>query len=153
MTSKAVTSKVRSQEGFTLIEACVATLILIVGIVGISNLSVVAIMDNSAAHRATTAAFLAAQKLEELKATPYEALTDSSSDALETDETGFNEVIQVAGSGSFRVRWMVRTVGSALPPMRQIVAAAEALGANGRRTRAEFTTFRTCSYGTAAGCP
>ncbi len=130
-----------------------ATLVLSFGIIAIANLSVVAVTDNGLASRTTAAAFLASQKLEELRATPYETLTDSNADSLDNAQTGFNQTIVVPGAGSFDVRWRVFTVGAGIPPMRFIAVRAESTGFRGRQSRSEFSTFRTCSAGPTAGCP
>ncbi|MEO8360777.1 MAG: prepilin-type N-terminal cleavage/methylation domain-containing protein [Vicinamibacteria bacterium] len=134
----------RGDAGFTLMEAIIATLILTIGIMGVANLSVVATTDNSNANRTTAAAFLASQKLEELKATPFNVLADSPSSSLEADQPGFTTNIELAGTGSFLVRWSVTTVAGS-PPMKQILVRAESRTLRGRQTRADFQTFRTCT--------
>ena len=145
MTSKKGPHAQRGDAGFTLMEALIATLILTLGILAIVNLSVVATTDNSNASRTTAAAFLASQKLEEIKAAPFSTLADSPSSSLDADQAGFVTTIDLQGTGSFLVRWSVTSVPGA-PPMKQILVRAESRVARGRQTRSNFQTFRTCTY-------
>ena len=132
------------QEGFTLIEAVVATGILIVGLVAISNLMFVAISSNSIANWQTGSAFIASQKLEELRATTFTdpSLNDSAADSLDVDQAGYNEEITVDGLGVFHTRWRVQTVAAVSPNLKFIAVQTEIRGPLSRRTRAEFTTLR-----------
>ena len=130
------------QEGFTLIEAVVATGILIVGLVAISNLMFVAISSNSIANWQTGSTFLAGQKLEELRSTHFDTLLDSAPDSLDVDQAGFNEEVTVNGLGVFHTRWRVQTVTAVSPNLKFIAVQTEIRGPLSRRTRAEFTTLR-----------
>jgi hypothetical protein len=62
------------QSGFTLIEAAVAALILLVAIVFVAQMFVTAMEQNRTARRHTHATAIAQSKLEELNATPLERL-------------------------------------------------------------------------------
>ena len=133
------------QEGFTLIEAVVATGILIVGLVAVSNLMFVAISSNSIANWQTGATFMASQKMEELRATTFDdpTLANSPVDSLDVDQPGFNEDDTVDGLGVFHTRWRVQTVAAVGPNLKFIAVQTELVGPLSRRTRAEFTTLRT----------
>lgn len=145
--NKAMRSRIRrrrspGQDGFTLIEAVMATGILIVGLVAISNLMFVAISSNSVANWTSGAAFLASQKLEELRSTSFPNLVDSLPTSLDTDQAGFNEDVTVDGLGVFHTRWRVQTVAAVSANLRYIAVQTELRGPLSRRTRAEFTTLR-----------
>ena len=133
------------QEGFTLIEAVVATGILIVGLVAVSNLMFVAISSNSIANWQTGATFMASQKMEELRATNFNdpALANSPANSLNVDAPGFFEDDTVDGLGVFHTRWQVQIVAAIGPNLKYIAVQTEIVGPLSRRTRAEFTTLRT----------
>ena len=61
----------RGEQGFTLIEALIAMVILIVGIAAISNLMVVAGSSNAVANHTTAASAIAAQQMELLKSQTF----------------------------------------------------------------------------------
>jgi hypothetical protein len=63
-----------SQAGFSLIEAVIAALILMIGIVFVAQLFVAAIRQNQTSRQATHATAIAQSKLEELNAMPIEQL-------------------------------------------------------------------------------
>jgi type II secretory pathway pseudopilin PulG len=63
-----------SQAGFTLIEAAIASLILLVAIVFVAELFVTAMRQNRMSRQFTHATAIAQSKLEELNATPLEQL-------------------------------------------------------------------------------
>ena len=139
------------QQGFTLIEAVVATGILIVGLVAISNLMFVAISSNSIANWQTGSTFVASQKMEELRSLSFTdpALADSPADTLTCDEEltpacagVFAEDVTVDGLGVFHTRWRIQTVAAVSPNLKFIAVQTEKRGPLARRTRVEFTTLR-----------
>lgn len=132
------------QEGFTLIEAVVATGILIVGLVAISNLMFVAISSNSIANWQTGSTFIASEKLEELRSTSFTdpLLADSPVDSLDVDQPLYNADVTVDGLGVFHTRWRIQTVAAVSPNLKFIAVQTEIRGPLSRRTRAEFTTLR-----------
>jgi Tfp pilus assembly protein PilV len=144
------------QAGFTLVEAIMATAILVTGLAAVSNLMFVAISSNTMANRMTTASFLAAQKVEQLRTQPFDApaMADSpaaapGTDPLAADVALFNENNTVQSVGTFHTRWQIQTIGAFGTSLKFIAVRTEFVGALGRRTRAEFTTFRSC---TLTGC-
>src|ERR671935_1116877 len=72
MNQHSQTVRARSGEaGFTLAEALVAILILVVGLMAVTNLMVVSAASNVAANQGTAAATAATEVLERLKALPF----------------------------------------------------------------------------------
>jgi type II secretory pathway pseudopilin PulG len=140
----------RTEAGFTLVEALVAIVVLVFGLIAITNLMIVAASSNAVANQSTAAATVAAQRLELLKATPYNTLaTGGSPIDNPTPIAGFFRDDDLPGVGRIHTRWEVVDTGD--PLARFIRVRSEGTGVlSGRRSRAEFTTFRTC---TAANCP
>lgn len=137
------------QEGFTLVEALIATMVLSFGLIGISNLMVMSTTTNYTANQSTAATMIAAQQLEALRATPFVNMTISPSDTLETVTTGWNLNTTVQGVGRFVTTWRVQSVST---KTRFIQVRTQSTGFLGRRTRAEFTTYRSCTL-PGSGCP
>jgi type II secretory pathway pseudopilin PulG len=139
-----------SEAGFTLVEALVAIVILVFGLIAVTNLLVVAASSNSVANQATAAATIAAQRLELLKAQPFTSLTTGGD--LDSDVANFNQDDNVPGVGRIHTRWAV--VGIAGDAQVYFVTVrSEGTGVlSVRRSRAEFTTFRSCTN-VALGCP
>lgn len=151
------------EAGFTLVEAIIAILILIVGLMGITNLFVVAASSNGAANKGTATATEASELLERLKDKPFLTLTTGGNldndvgfacDANAQDCTvagNFNATRDVPGVGVIHSRWRIVRPGAGGPDTLFIEVRSEAVGPLGSAmTRAEFTTWRTC---TTAGCP
>ena len=157
MTTMHTLSYKRNREaGFTLAEALVATLVLMFGLASIFNLMIVATTSNSVANRASAAAMVATHELEALRSAPFSTLVDSATtaapngDTLTTQTAGFFRVTNVEGVGEFESRWLVQTLTN--PNLRFIQVRTEPGGFRGRAARAEFTTIRACTSGTASGC-
>ena len=151
-----------SEQGFTLIEALIAIVILIFGVAAVSNLLIVAGSSNTVANHSTAAAQVASQQMEALKATRYDLLVTGGNvdtDTGVTGECGATPVINTfncntkgtggggdfIGVGTMHVRWQVAApvvVGST--SVRFITVAAESRApALARRSRVVLTTFRT----------
>ncbi len=140
-------SRFGGQAGFTLIEAVIATGILITGLVAVSNLMFVAISSNSIANWTTGATFLASQKLEELRSTNYPALANSPANSLNVDQLGFFQDDVIDGLGAFHTRWSVLTLVGISPNLKYLAVQTEMSSPTlrFRRTRTEFTTLRACT--------
>ena len=149
-----------SESGFTLIEALVAMVVLAVGIISVANLMLVAATSNGVGNQMSAAATVASQEIERLTAIPYNQLAVGGD--LNADAGGFFNDTDVPGVGIVHTRWVVagfqnqtrlitvRSEGSgALGAARDAVTGAF-LGAP--RTRAEFTTIRSCTN-IPIGCP
>jgi hypothetical protein len=166
-----------SESGFTLVEALIAILVLVVGIVGIANLFVVASTSNAVGNHSTAATGQATETLERLKAIPFLTLTTAmgaattvgdlgvdlgpSANCVETPLTppaaycvvagNYNLARDVPGVGRIKTRWQIVRPGAGGPDTLFIVVRSQSTGGlTGIRSRSEFTTFRTC---TVAGCP
>jgi prepilin-type N-terminal cleavage/methylation domain-containing protein len=154
----------KGQQGFTLIEAMVAMVILIFGVAAVANLMVVAGTSNTVANHTTAAASAATQQMELLKSTTYTALVtggdiSGTSAILGAGDCGTVAVNafrcatrmsgangpDYAGVGTIYVRWQVGpavAVGSTTT--RVIRVAAESMAPAIRpRSRVLLTTFRT----------
>ena len=139
-----------SEAGFTLVEALVAIVILVFGLIAVTNLMLVAASSNSVANQATGAATVAAQRLELLKAQPFTSLAVGGD--LDSDITNFNQNDDIPGVGRIHTRWSVVSI-SGDAQVYFVAVRSEGTGAlSGRRSRAEFTTFRSCTN-ISLGCP
>jgi hypothetical protein len=137
-----------AEAGFTLVEALVAIIVLAVGLIAIANLMVVAGTSNSVANAATASATMASRQLELLTALPYDQLVAGGD--LDADNVGYFSVDELPGVGMIRTRW---TVIAPENQTRFITVRSEALGGlTGRRSRSEFTIFRSCTA-VPTGCP
>jgi Tfp pilus assembly protein PilV len=129
------------EAGFTLIEALIAMIVLVFGLIAVGNLLVVATSSNRVAGTATAAANVAQQQIETLRNTPYLTLV-AQVGATQT------AVQSVAGMGNVNVSWDVQQIE---PELLFIRLRAESDSPLARaRSRAEYTMFRAC---TNIGCP
>jgi hypothetical protein len=60
-----------SSHGFSLVEALIATMVMVAGIVGLAALYDVAVRTNAAARTATVASMLAVDRMEQLRSVPF----------------------------------------------------------------------------------
>jgi Tfp pilus assembly protein PilV len=133
-----------TQAGFTLMEALIAMMILTFGLIAITNLMVVAASSNSVANQATAAATVASQQLERLKAQSFNTLAAGGDVA--TDVNLYNQDDDLPGVGRIHTRWQITGTGD--PAVLFIRVRSEGTGLlSVGRSRAEFTTFRTCTSG------
>lgn len=157
-------TKVRPAEaGFTLIEAMISVVVLVVGVVGVSNLMLVSASANKLAHAGTGAAAQATEVMERLKAIPFNSLTAGGSltsdagSALDCNDNSqdcavggnFNARRDIPGVGRIRTRWRIVSIDSQTMFLTVRAQADTLLAA---QTRAEYTTFRSCTA-TSQGCP
>lgn len=163
----------RGEEGFTLVEALVAIVVLVFGLIAITNLLVVAAASNTVGNHSTATAAAASEVLERLKSRNFTDLTaggnaeDTADDTVNggrCDETtppataadecvrpdNFNMVRGIPGVGTIETVWEIRQIDTQTLFIRVRSESASALA--GRRSRAEFTTFRSCTS-VAIGCP
>lgn len=141
-----------TEAGFTILEAIIATMILIFGLAAIFNLMIVAVSQNSLANRASGATTMASHQMELLRSTPFASLTDSPAgvDTLAAQTPGFFRIDNVQGVATFESRWSVQTLTD--PNLKYLRVRTEPQGFLGRGARSELTTVRSCTLGTAAGC-
>lgn len=147
-----------SEAGFTLAEALVAILVLVVGLMGVTNLMVISGASNVAANQGTAAASAASETLESLKSQPFTSAAMAPGGDVNADLAGYFRDVDLPGVGRIRARWEIVAVDA---QTRFIRVRAQALGASGTsndsllggaRSRSEFTTFRSCTA-TTSGCP
>jgi type II secretory pathway pseudopilin PulG len=149
-----------SQAGFTLVEALIAIVVLIFGLVAIANLFVVATSSNSNANASTAAAAQATEVLERLKAIPFNNLQGGVPPGVLpgcTEPVVPDGVTNCVVPGNFNMRRVVPGVGpiettwtltDPLSPQDNCFITVTSEGAAQpfrARTRAQFTTFRTCT--------
>lgn len=151
------------EQGFTLIEALIAIVILIFGLAAVANLMVVAGSSNTVANHSTAAAAVATQQIEMLKAARFDALPTGGDIDADQGATGvcgvtpvlatFNCDTQVSGTanpdfvgvGTLHVRWQISApipVGSIATRFVQVAAESRS-PLIARRSRVVLTTFRT----------
>jgi type II secretory pathway pseudopilin PulG len=151
------------EAGFTLIEALVAIVILIFGLMAVSNLFLVATTSTSVANQSTAATTAASEVLEVLRVTQWTNLVpggDLDNDAgvataCDVFAAGayFCDV-DTPGVGRVHVRWLITAPPGSLRTLI-IQVQAEGTGAmSGARSRSLYTMFRTCTDTAApANCP
>ena len=166
-----------AENGFTLIEALIAIVVLVVGIVAIVNLFVVASTSNAVANHSTAASGQGTETMERLKSIPFLDLTGGmggpisgnlSADAgsllncVEPDPQpatpvncvipgNYNLARDIPGVGRIKTRWQIVRPGAGGPDTIFITVRSESTAKlAGVRSRSEYTTFRTC---TVSGCP
>lgn len=161
------------EAGFTLVEALMAIFILIFGLMAVTNLFLVAGTSNQTANHATAAVTQATETLEALKAIPFKQLTaggnldlpynDASVCAPDCENSPdlcpsfcvvpgkFSYDRSIPGVGRIHTTWVVRNPSSGGTDSLFIVVRAQSNApvVGGIRSRAEFSTFRTC---TSQGC-
>lgn len=153
-----------AEAGFTLVEALVAVVVLVFGLMAVTNLMLVAASSNSVANQGTAAVNSASRAMDLLKATTFTDMLagggidpfDASDGGLEcTDPTlAFDDWHcndTVPGVGVVHTHWYVTTTADAR--LLHVRVRSEGTGAlSGARSRAEFTTFRACTNA-ENGCP
>jgi hypothetical protein len=139
--------------GFSLIEALCAASIAAVAIGSFAHVASLAVRSNQQARSATTAAYLAASKLDELIAMPWDAVVVGGPVALDADVQGFSDVIdgsgappgegrRTPGSGWYTRRWSVERFESATDLLAIRVAVSPAGGWNAANQARLFTLRR-----------
>jgi prepilin-type N-terminal cleavage/methylation domain-containing protein len=128
--------------GFTLVEVLVAIVVLVFGLIAVTNLLLVGASNNTAANLGTASTAAAGQQMELLKATAF-------SDLIGMAATGSQQV-NMPGTGAIQVSWTLERLN---PQLMFITVQAEGSGPMvAARSRAILTTFRACTAETA-GCP
>lgn len=135
------------ESGFTLVEVLVAIVVLVFGLMAITNLMLVAGSSNTVANHMTAATGSASRTMEELKATPWGQLAIGGTVTDDTQCPAFCRDDRIPGVGIIHTRWEVVQVPPPGPGgLRFIRVRSEGTGALTRaRSRAEFTAFRSCT--------
>ena len=149
-TSQSIHEPRRAEAGFTLIEVLISIVVLVFGLIAVTNLFLVAGSSNTVANQATAAADVAAQVLENLKAQPWTSTQLAAGGSLTTPTTGYTRSDQIPGVGTISSNWTITDVDLRTKFIR---VRSEGTGVLARaRSRAEFTTYRTCTTPNL-GCP
>jgi len=155
-----------AEAGFTLVEALVAVVVLIFGLMAVTNLMLVAASSNSVANQGTAAVTSATRAMDLIKATShFDLRTTPGGMAFDIADVGkvctdptlvFSEWHchdNVPGVGVILTYWWITNTPD--PRLLYVRVQSEGMGAMaGARSRAEFTTFRACTNSTTTGgCP
>src|SRR5262249_28952551 len=150
----------RTEAGFTLVEALSAIVILAFGLMAITNLLLVAASSNTVANQSSAATAVASQGMDILTATPWTTPVpggDINNDVgARVPCSGiipagpYNCDSDISGVGLVHSRWAITATADIR--MLFIQVRSEGTGALARaRSRAEFTSFRSCTG--PAPCP
>lgn len=156
------------EAGFTLVEALVAIVVLIFGLMAVTNLLLVAASSNTVANQGTAAVAAATQVVDMLKGTTYATLAGLAGGGTAFDAAdGGKDCTDITlvpadwhctsvtpGVGTVHTHWYI--TGNADPRLLYMRVRSEGVGAlAAARSRAEFTTFRACTNSDPAtgGCP
>jgi len=151
--------------GFTLVETLVAIVILVFGLMAVTNLLLVAASSNSVANQGTAAVTSATQVMEMIKSTSFANLPIGGTDFSAADGgkacndttlalSEFHCTDAMPGVGVIHTHW--RITATADQRLHHLRVRSEGTGAlSGARSRAEFTSFRACTNSDPAsgGCP
>ena len=178
MTRSIQTADTRNPErGFTLVEALSAIVILVFGLIAVTNLLLVAASSNTVANQGTAAVTAAQQRLEALRNYNFKTVPPAAPAPPPLLQTGgsvtsdvgvtanpcsvavspatFNCDDDIPGVGRIHTRWAITVVGGTARAL-YIQVRSEGRGALAAgRSRAEFTTLRTCTDSTPifGDCP
>jgi type II secretory pathway pseudopilin PulG len=152
------------ESGFTLVETLVAIVVLVFGLMAVTNLLLVAATSNTVANQASAATASASQVMDLLRSTPWANVNPGGSLTADTTSpspdcrqltspvTAYNCDDFIPGVGTIKTRWQV-TAGTGTVRLRQITVASEGTGAMaGARSRATFTTYRSCTQSANNSC-
>lgn len=145
-----------NESGFTLVEALVAILVLVFGLIAVSNLMLVASTSTSVANQSTAATVVASRIMENLNMTPWTSLPVGGSLTADLPAAGpacdaiapgdFNCDSEFPGVGTVHARWQIGVPAAGAVRTLFIQVQAEGTGAlSGPRSRATFNMFRTCT--------
>jgi Tfp pilus assembly protein PilV len=147
-----------SEAGFTLVEALIAMVILMVGLAAVANMMIMAGTSNTAANLSSGATASATEAMETLKAQPFANLAPGTGFASPFGSPGTGLSVNTAyrysggmsGVGRVDTRWEVSTPAN-LNNVRFVEVRSQMLGRLGSGlSLTRFTTFRTCTE--ATGC-
>ena len=156
-----------AEAGFTIVEALVAIVVLSFGLMAVTNLLLVAASSNTVANQGTAATTSANRVMDMLKATPFNDLLTkvNAGPEFSTTDGGAKDCSDpglaygdwhctenVPGVGAIHTHWWIQSTD--VGPALFIRVRSEGVGAlTARRSRAEFTTLRTCTDQDFGACP
>jgi len=130
-------SVLRAERGFSLLEVLVASTILTVALLSLAQLLALATAANASAGRATYAAVLAAEQLEDFRALTWESLQRQAGESVDyLDRSG--KPLEGAAPAAYRRRRLI----DPLPADPDNVVVIQVI-VNGRGEVARITTVRT----------
>jgi type II secretory pathway pseudopilin PulG len=167
MTERNMSMARSREEGFTLVESLVAIVVLVFGLIAVTNLMLVAASSNTVANQGTAATTSASERMEILRNMQFATLLASSgagsltanvgptgpcspaaAGAVPLPPTTFNCTDDIQGVGTVVTRWRITAVPGT-GRMVFIQVRSEGTGALSQtRSRAEFTTLRSCTDAT-----
>jgi type II secretory pathway pseudopilin PulG len=128
---------IRAERGFSLVEVLLASVILIVALLSLAQLLALATTANADAGRATFAAVLAADKLEELRASTWESVRRQAGESVDfLDHSG--RPVERASAAIYGRRWLIDPLAS--NPDNALVIQVIV---SGRRDEARIAAVRT----------
>jgi Tfp pilus assembly protein PilV len=149
-----------SEAGFTLVEALVAIVVLVFGLMAVTNLMLVAASSNTVANQGTAAVTSATRLMDMIKTTSYAvggAVTlptggnafsaadggkECNDTTLALNEWHCND--SIPGVGVVHTHWWI--TATADPRLLHVRVQSEGTGVlAAARSRADFTTFRACT--------
>jgi type II secretory pathway pseudopilin PulG len=155
------------EAGFTLVETLVAIVVLVFGLMAVTNLLLVAASSNTVANQGTAAVTSASRAMDLIKSTSHLPLRTNpggidwaaddggrSCDEPDLDLAEWHCNDDIPGVGRVHTHWWI--TATADPRLLHVRVRSEGTGAlTGARSRAEFTTFRACTNSDPAsgGCP
>jgi prepilin-type N-terminal cleavage/methylation domain-containing protein len=124
------------EAGFTLVEVLIAIVVLVFGLIAVTNLLLVAASNNAAANLGTAAAVAASQQMEIVKATPFNELVNGTT----------TQTVAMPGTGPIEVTTTIEAGGTAR--YRQVTVEAHGVGPLVEaRSRIVLATIRSCVSG------
>jgi type II secretory pathway pseudopilin PulG len=143
--------RTRAEAGFTIVEVLIAIVVLVFGLIAVTNLFIVAGSSNTVANQATAATDVAAGIVEGFKNQSWNTLTPVTMAAVGSPQRTDN----IVGVGVINSYWSITDVNDVGSTVRVKFIRVRSEGASRLsrgRSRAELTTYRTCTT-PALGCP
>jgi hypothetical protein len=159
-----------AEEGFTLVEALVAIIVLVFGLMAVTNLMLVAASSNSVANQGTAAVTSATRVMDLIKTTSMASAgsitlpiggtafdvadaggaTECGDPSLSLKEWHCND--SIPGVGVIHTHWWISATND--PRLLHVRVQSEGTGAlSAARSRANFTTLRACTNAAGGQCP
>lgn len=164
-----------NESGFTLVEALVAIIVLVFGLIAVTNLLLVAAASNTVANQGSVATMASSERIDLFRTVPFTTLSanlggninDTTPPTVSCITAGggappmppvwscFNDI---PGVGRINTRWQVSAVAGT-GRMLYIQVRSEGTGALAQaRSRADFSVVRACTdsstpTGPATACP
>jgi hypothetical protein len=176
MSQPSIPSQRSQEDGFTLVEALVAIIVLVFGLIAVTNLMLVAASSNTVANQGSAATMASTERIDLLRNMPYNVLSTATGGSITSTAPVTVDCVPAAGGappmppaafacfhdipgvGRVVTRWQVSAVaGTGRLLFIQVRSEGEGVLAQAR-SRADFSVFRSCtdsstSTGPAIACP